>query len=427
MKARKGIKEGFRDTKDTYYDNGSKALSYQESLESTKQSLEDWCEKQIRRYGDKKVWGNTAEEEIKPVLISYIKNAQHKDIRDKNDAENHAFRVAIGRYAMQLAKRYGIDVYDEWSRVNEEAKRGKILNESKIRKIVTKTISTLLKEDFNQFSDGDFGGEDPYASLLDYEKENYEDGNRNDHLENKIYGKNLKNHEVPNGFEKIEREDDEPIYRDHDLNDYVMDDYGKLVPLYEKAVKRRKHTKINENQLIQIVTESLKRIINEVGETKKGQKKLGKLASYRQKQAEDSYFKGDEEKFQDYMKRSRNANKYAGDKLEDGDESDRQSKIKAYQKGEKKGERKKLKEDVGGNDIQELCNVIKNIYKSVSLKYRMSEYKEAFKTAIQNGYTKDDLINAFCKCGLDCRTNPRSIEKLNNMWNSLSIGQTKNH
>ena len=302
-----------------------------------------------------------------------------------------------------------------------------ILNESKIKKIVTKTINALLKEDFNQFSDDDFGGEDPYTSPLDYEKERYEDGNSNDHSENKIYGKNLKNHEVPNGFEKIEREDDEPIYRDHDLNDYVMDDYGKLVPLDEKAVKRRKHAKINENQLIQIVTESLKRIINEVGETKKGQKKLGKLASYRQKQAEDSYFKGDEKKFQDYMKRSRNANQYAGDKLEDGDESDRQSKIKAFQKGEKKGERKKLKENIGDNGTQELCNVIKNIYKNVSLKYRMSEYKEAFKTAIQNGYTKDDLINAFCKCGLDCRTNPRSIEKLNNMWNSLSIGQTKNH
>jgi hypothetical protein len=309
MKAKKGIKEGFRNTKDTYYDNGSKALSSQESLESTKQSLEDWCEKQIRRYGDKKVWGNTAEEEIKPVLISYIKNAQHKDIGGKNDVENYAFRVAIGRYAMQLAKRYGIDVYDEWSRVNEEAKRGKTLNESKIRKIVT---------------------------------------------------------------------------------------------------------------------ESLKRIINEVGETQKGQKKLGKLASYRQKQAEDSYFKGDEEKFQDYMKRSSNANRYAGNKIEDGDESDRQSKIKAFQKGEKKGERKKLKEDIRDNGMHELCNLIKNIYKSARLQYRMSEYEEVFRTAIQNGYSKDDLINAFCKCGLDCTSNPRSIERFNNIWNSLCGGQTKN-
>lgn len=426
MKARKGIKEGFRNTKDTYYDNGINSFEISKNLKDCKMSLEKFCENNLRTNQDGS-FTTTSLNTIKDELLGWIDSAKNYKVKTRKDAETKAFYISMARFARRLANRYNIDIYDYFDDIYEAAKRGKILNESKIRKIVTKTISRLLREDFNQFSDGDFGGEDPYVSPLDYERGNYEDGNRNGYWKDNIYGKNLKNHEVPNGFEKIEREDDEPIYRDRDLNDYVMDDYGKLVPLDEKVVKKRNHAKINESQLAQIITESLKRIINEVGETQKGQKKLGKLASYRQKQAEDSYFKGDEEKFQDYMKRSRNANQYAGDKIEDGDESDRQSNIKAFQKGEKKGERKKLKEDIGDNGMQELCNVIKNIYKNVSLKYRMSEYKEAFRTAMQNGYTKDDLINAFCKCGLDCRTNPRSIEKFNNIWNSLCIGQTKNN
>ncbi len=36
---------------------------------------------------------------------------------------------------------------------------------------------------------------------------------------------------LPKGWEKIEREDDEPIYRDEDYNEYVKDEYGKFKPI----------------------------------------------------------------------------------------------------------------------------------------------------------------------------------------------------
>lgn len=72
-----------------------------------------------------------------------------------------------------------------------------------------------------------------------------------------------------------------------------------------------------------------------------------------------------------------------------------------------------------GNDTGDLCGMIKSTYKSTNLKYRMQEYEGVFKYAIENGYSKEDLIGAFRQCGLDCTTNPRSKARFDDIWNSL--------
>lgn len=129
----------------------------------------------------------------------------------------------------------------------------------------------------------------------------------------------------------------------------------------------KKVVKLNESILKQIVAECLNGVmgINEVGETTVGQKRLGALSAKREKQAE---------------------------------------RLKSY-----------LKEEC---DTQELCNMINQIFKSVRLKYRMQEYEEVFKTAINNGCSKQDLIAAFDKCNLDCTTNPRSKNRFEEIWAS---------
>jgi translation elongation factor EF-Ts len=152
------INELFKKPNNDNYDDGSEALCSQESLESSKKHLEDWCEEQIRRYGDKSVWGNYATEEaIKPALLNRIRSAQHKDIRTKDNATNYAWRVAMAKFAMHLADRYGIDLDNEWSLVNEELKKNRKMNmkvikisESKfhniVKKIVNESVNRILKE-----------------------------------------------------------------------------------------------------------------------------------------------------------------------------------------------------------------------------------------------------------------------------------------
>lgn len=180
--------------------------------------------------------------------------------------------------------------------------------------------------------------------------------------------------------------------------------------------------------------------VNEIGETPEGQKKLGALHAKREKQAFDAYHKGDKEKFKDYMNRSMSAYKYARDKHDKSD-GDKNEMSKGFSHGTKIGKKKKLNEQQLGkivekivlesvrrylkesNDTQELCNMIKQIYKSVSLRYRMQEYEEVFSTAINNGYSKQDLIDAFKQCGLDCTTNPRSQKRFDEIWNSLGGNQ----
>lgn len=199
----------------------------------------------------------------------------------------------------------------------------------------------------------------------------------------------------------------------------------------------KKVVKLNESILKQIVAECLNGVmgINEVGETTVGQKRLGALSAKREKQALKAKKDGDNKKFKDNMKRSIDAFVYARDKSETSD-SDKREMDKAFRHGEKIGKRKKIDENHLTNvisnvvceslksylkeecDTQELCNMINQIFKSVRLKYRMQEYEEVFKTAINNGCSKQDLIAAFGKCNLDCTTNPRSKNRFEEIWAS---------
>lgn len=104
------------------------------------------------------------------------------------------------------------------------------INENAIRKMVSEKMRKVLKEDFNQFSDGDFASEDPYTAPLDYEKD---DEGCHDYWEDAVYSHDLRKHEVPKGWDKIFRDDDEPLYIDPDGNEFVMDEYGKFVPYNE--------------------------------------------------------------------------------------------------------------------------------------------------------------------------------------------------
>lgn len=40
---------------------------------------------------------------------------------------------------------------------------------------------------------------------------------------------------VPHGWERLNREDDEPLYRDEDYNEYVRDEYGNFKPVEDEA------------------------------------------------------------------------------------------------------------------------------------------------------------------------------------------------
>ena len=45
---------------------------------------------------------------------------------------------------------------------------------------------------------------------------------------------------LPQGWEMMNREDDEPLYRDEDYNEYVKDEYGHFVPVVESRKRRFK-------------------------------------------------------------------------------------------------------------------------------------------------------------------------------------------
>ncbi len=47
---------------------------------------------------------------------------------------------------------------------------------------------------------------------------------------------NYRREKLPQGWEKIDREDDEPLYRDPDGNEYVKDEYGKFTPIEQPAM-----------------------------------------------------------------------------------------------------------------------------------------------------------------------------------------------
>ena len=81
------------------------------------------------------------------------------------------------------------------------------------------------------------------------------------------------NNRVPQGWEMMNREDDEPLYRDEDYNEYVKYEYGHFRPVevedeYDKYSfnfneGRNRTVKLNESQLKKVIAQSVKRILKE--------------------------------------------------------------------------------------------------------------------------------------------------------------------
>jgi len=109
------------------------------------------------------------------------------------------------------------------------------LTESDLHNIVRKSVNRILKE-----------GDEEWKSPLDKVRKNKELKNLNmenyihnivkesvsrilregiDPWEDAVY-KHHTRESLPKGWERIDREDDEPIYRDQDFNEYVKDEYG---------------------------------------------------------------------------------------------------------------------------------------------------------------------------------------------------------
>ena len=76
------------------------------------------------------------------------------------------------------------------------------LNESDVHRIIKETVSKVIQE-----------------NAIDYWRQ--------------AEDKYLSRERLPKGWEKIERENDAPIYRDPDFNEFVKDEYGRLVPVTE--------------------------------------------------------------------------------------------------------------------------------------------------------------------------------------------------
>ena len=70
------------------------------------------------------------------------------------------------------------------------------LTESDLHKIVKESVNRILRESIDPWED---------AVYKHYTRER-----------------------LPKGWERIDREDDEPIYRDPDFNEYVKDEYGNF-------------------------------------------------------------------------------------------------------------------------------------------------------------------------------------------------------
>ena len=90
--------------------DGSNALNFVDSLESTQKHLESWCEEQVRRYSGESWPIGFAAAQMRSSVLSYINAAEHRVIRTKDNAENYAWRVAMAKFAERLADRYGIEL-----------------------------------------------------------------------------------------------------------------------------------------------------------------------------------------------------------------------------------------------------------------------------------------------------------------------------
>jgi len=129
------------------------------------------------------------------------KNAAQSPQRPTVADMTYAPRKGLSRASMELLK--GDDIAYNGEKKDESKTMRKEylvrLTESDLHRIVKESVNRILSENAH-----DYWGDAEY--------------------------KHSKRERLPKGWEKVEREDDEPIYRDEDYNEYVKDEYGKFTP-----------------------------------------------------------------------------------------------------------------------------------------------------------------------------------------------------
>ena len=104
------------------------------------------------------------------------------------------------------------------------------LNESQLKKVIANGVKRVINEMFvvpmNQRGDIEYPSDEEHRPNEWFEPHN----NR-----------------VPQGWEMMNREDDEPLYRDEDYNEYVKDEYGRFRPVVESR-KRLKESSDTDAQ-----------------------------------------------------------------------------------------------------------------------------------------------------------------------------------
>lgn len=120
---------------------------------------------------------------------------------------------------------------------------------------------------------------------------------------------------------------------------------AKLISLALGEYKKN-HPEVNEDTIRRAVNESLKKFLNEIGDTERGQFNLGKLSARRMNQAMDAQKNDNEAAKGDYVKRSVNAYTKARDErskqYKDGDPM-KNYLASAYDDGENKENKKARK------------------------------------------------------------------------------------
>ena len=129
------------------------------------------------------------------------RNAAQSPQRPTVADRTYAPRKGLSRASMELLK--GDDIAYNGEKKDESKTMRKEylvrLTESDLHRIVKESVNRILSENAH-----DYWGDAEY--------------------------KHSKRERLPKGWEKVEREDDEPIYRDEDCNEYVKDEYGKFTP-----------------------------------------------------------------------------------------------------------------------------------------------------------------------------------------------------
>lgn len=120
-----------------------------------------------------------------------------------NTNVSHRTQAEITRYLNYLIPKKYKEVAMKLEKYRGGNGGSTTIPESRLRNIVKESISKVMLE--NSLGRGVVGG-DIFGTSLNAGKEE----------------------KLPKGWEKIDREDDEPIYRDGDGNEYVKDEYGKL-------------------------------------------------------------------------------------------------------------------------------------------------------------------------------------------------------